>query len=222
MRNLIMFGRILALASALVGCSKQPTPSENVPAITNDEECNRYYVEAGDLITPYLRLSDDQAKPWNTSKAQTDLRRGIALYSAVVSYAPTDWNAYWLMGKAYQALREPTNAFEAFGKAFSIQKKNADVAREYMFECLELGRTAEGVNAAEHALSLEPKDAGLLANLALAYTIAGRIPEASTTVERSLAIDPADEVTLNLKRMIREISEGKRPQPRKLADLSSD
>ena len=222
MRNLIMFGRILALASALFGCSKQDAPSENVPAITSDEEYNRYYQEACDLVTPYLRLSDKRAKAWNTSKGQADLRRGIALYSAVVSYAPTNWNAYWLMGKAYQALREPTNAFEAFGKAFSLQKNNADVAREYMFECLELGRTTEGIAAAEHALSLEPNDAGLLANLALAYTIAGRIPEASATVEKSLAIDPTDNVTLNLKRMIREISEGKRPQPRKLGDLSSE
>ena len=220
MRNLITLGMILALATVLVGCSKQQPLSEAVPAITNNEECSHCYKEAGDLVRPYMRLSDNQAKPGNGSKAQADLRRGIALYSAVVAYAPTNWAAYWLMGKTYQALRDPTNACDAFGKSFSLQKEKADVAREYMFECLELGRTGEGVMVAEHALSLKPQDAGLLANLALAYTIAGRIPEASAAVEKSLSLNPADEITLNLKRVIREISDGKRPQPKTLGELS--
>jgi tetratricopeptide (TPR) repeat protein len=220
MRTLIMFGWVLALASALVGCSKQQPRSESVPAINNDEEHNRYYKEAGNLVTPYLTLSDRQEKSSNTAKAQTDLRRGIALYGAVVSYAPNNWNAYWLMGKAHQALREPTAACEAFGRAYAIQKKNADVAREYSFECLEVGQTSEGVAAAEHALSLKPRDAGLLANLALAYTVAGRTSEALAKVEEALAIDPADKISVNLRRVIREIIDGKRPQPKKLGDLS--
>jgi tetratricopeptide (TPR) repeat protein len=216
-----MFGRVLALVSALVGCSKQQPQSEKMPVISNDEEHNRYYREAGNLVTPYLRLLDGREKSWKTSKAQTDLRRGIVLYEAVVTYAPSNWNAYWLMGKAHQALREPNAACEAFGKAYAIQKENPDVAREYMFECLEIGRTSEAIAAAEHAVSLKPRDAGLLANLALAYTIAGRTSEALSKVEESLSIDPTDKITVSLKRVIREIMEGKRPQPKKLSDLSS-
>src|ERR1043165_1770785 len=127
-----MFGRILALASTLVGCSRREVKTEPVPVIGNDEEHNRFYKQAGDLVTPYLRLSDRQEKVWNTPKAQADLRRGIELYMAVVRYAPSNWNAYWLMGKAHQALREPVAAYDAFGKAYAIQKENADVAREYM------------------------------------------------------------------------------------------
>jgi len=125
------------------------------------------------------------------------------------------------MGKAHQALRETTAACEAFGRAYAIQKTNADVAREFMLECLEVGRTSEGITAAEHALSLNPRDAGLLANLALAYTIAGRTSEALLKVEESLSIDPTDKITVNLRRVILEIIQGKRPQPKKLSDLSN-
>jgi tetratricopeptide (TPR) repeat protein len=221
MRTLLMFGRVLALALALVGCSRQQPRSESIPVIRNDEEHNRYCKEASDLVMPYCRLTDGREKPSNTPKVQTDLQRGIALYKAVVTYAPSNWSAYWFMGKAYQALREPTAACEAFGTAYSIQKENVDIAREFMFECLEIGRTSEGVAAAEHAVSLKPRDAGLLANLALAYTIAGRTSEALSKVEESLSIDPTDKITVNLKRVIREIIEGKRPQPKKLSDLSS-
>jgi len=214
-----MFGRILALASTLVGCPKQEVKKEPVPVISNDEEHNRYYKQAGDLVTPYLRLSDGREKRWNTPKAQADLRRGIELYGAVVKYAPSNWNAYWLMGKAHQALREPAAAYDAFGRAYAIQQENADVAREYMFECLETEHVPEGITVAEHAATLRPQEAGLVANLALAYVIAGRTNEALSKVEESLALDPNDKVTASLQRVIREIIEGKRPQPKKLSDL---
>jgi len=215
-----MFGGILALASTLVGCSKQEVKKEPVPLISNDEEHSRYYKQACDLVTPYLRLSDGREKRWDTPKAQADLRRGIELYGAVVKYAPSNWNAYWLMGKAHQALREPAAAYDAFGRAYAIQKENADVAREYMFECLETEHVSEGVTVAQHAISLSPRDAGLAANLALAYLIAGRTNEALSKVEESVALDPNDKVTSSLKRVIREIIEGKRPAPKKLSDLS--
>ena len=208
------------MASVLVGCGKHYPQSETVPVITNNEEHNRYYKQAGELVVPYFRLSDNRGKPSNTRKAQADLRRGIALYTAVLNYAPSNWNACWLMGKAYQSLEEPTNACEAFGKAYALQKDHPDVAREYMFECLKLGRTSEAITAAEHALSLEPRNAGLVANLALAYTVAARTSEALAKVEESLSIDPNDKVTLALRRMIREIAEGKRPQPKTYLDLS--
>jgi Flp pilus assembly protein TadD len=216
-----MFERFLSLASSLVGGSRKQPGRESLPVISNDEEHNCCYKQAGDLVTPYFRLSDGRKKPCNTAKAQADLRRGIALYGAVVAYAPSNWNAFWLMGKAYQALREPTSACEAFGRAYAIQKQNADVAREFMFECLEVGRISEAVAAAEHAVSLNPRDPGLLANLALALTIAGQTSEALSKVKESISIDPSDKITVNLNRVIYDIIEGRRPQPKKLSDLSS-
>jgi tetratricopeptide (TPR) repeat protein len=219
MRFLIMLGRVLAFVTVLAGCSKQQPQSFSAPVITTDAEHNRCCEEANRLTTPYFRLSDTKDKPATTRKAQADLRRGIALYQAIVRYAPTNWSAYWCMGKAHQALEEHEAACDAFGKAFAIQKNNADVGREYMFECLELGRASEAISAAEHALLLQPHDAGLLANLALAYTLAGRNSDALAKVEESLAIEPNDKITLHLKRAIREIVDGKRPHPKRIRDL---
>ena len=58
-------------------------------------------------------------------------------------------------------------------------------------------------------------------SVALAYTIDGRTSEALLKVEESISIDPTDKITVNLRRVLREIIEGKRPQPKKLSDLSS-
>ena len=125
-----------------------------------------------------------------------------------------------LLAKAHQALREHPDACAAFGKAYEIQKANPDVAREYVFECLEIGNTTEAIAVAEHALALSPRDAGLLENLALTYAIAGRNSDALSKVEEALAIDPTDKITLSLKQRIREILDGKRPQPKSLREFS--
>jgi tetratricopeptide (TPR) repeat protein len=88
-----------------------------------------------------------------------------------------------------------------------------------MFTCLELGRAEEGVMAAERAIALNPSDAGLYANEALAYLIAGRNADALKSVEESLRLDPKDEISQSVKRMIEEVMSGKRPQPKKMSDI---
>jgi Flp pilus assembly protein TadD len=88
-----------------------------------------------------------------------------------------------------------------------------------MFECLDLGRVQEGIAAAEHAVALEPKEPGLLANLGLAYLVAARNDEALKKAEEALALDPGDKVTQAVVRVIREVVSGKRPQPKRLKDL---
>ena len=121
--------------------------------------------------------------------------------------------------KAFQALREPQPACDAFKRAFEIQGSNPDVAREYMFACLELGRAEEGVLAADRAVSLSPSDAGLHANLALAYLLAGRHSAARTSIGEALRLDPSDKISQNVRKVIQEVIDGKRPQPKKIGDI---
>jgi len=214
----ILMGLFSTIAS-LVGCSPSNPPTANVAPVSNDAEHNKYVKEAGDLITPYMRIHGVPEKPTNTSKARADINRGIVLLQAVLVYNPTNWSSWWVMGKAHQALGEAEKACDAFGKSYAIQKENPDVAREYMFECLEIGRTAEAISAAEHAVSLSPKDAGLHANAALAYTLAGRITDAQASISKSLQIDPNDSISLTLRRIVQEIADGRRRQPHTMREL---
>jgi tetratricopeptide (TPR) repeat protein len=211
-------GFISAIAS-LLGGSPATSSVAKIPPISNGEEHNRYFTEGADLIQPYLRLLGAPDRKAPSGKARHRLERGIDLLNAVVTYNPTNWSAYWLMGKAYQALDESQKAYDAFGKSYAIQKENPDVAREYMFECLELGKVDEAVPIAEHALSLRPTDGGLHANLAIAYTLAGRIADAQSAIDKALRIAPSDKISLGISRRIQQIADGKRPQPRNIREL---
>jgi tetratricopeptide (TPR) repeat protein len=191
----------------------------NAAADGNQEEFVRLYKEGVSLVKPYMILTDSPTRPVGTDQAQQDLSRGISLLKKAVVIQPDNWAAYWIIGKAYQALHDSENACDAFGKSFSIQDQNPDVAREYMMECLNLGRSDEGMRVAQHAVELRPTDAGLIANLALANLIAGKVGAALQRADESLRISPNDKITQALKKLIIEVRDGKRPQPKSARDL---
>lgn len=138
---------------------------------------------------------------------------------AVTQYNPRNWAAYWIEGKAYQALDDNVAANKAFEVAYKLQPGNANVAREYAQSSMALGRAQEAISATRHAIEIAPEDAGLQANLAIAYLIAGQNQDALRAVAASLRMNPSDAITLRLKKVIDDVLAGKRRQPRTIADV---
>ncbi len=206
----------------LSGCEMNVLVDDTgVDASPQTLEHNRLYKEGSDLISPYMQLVGVDSKSADSQTARNDLQRGIELLNQAISIDPANWAAYWIIGKAQQALGDSEQACDAFGASYRLHKGNADVAREYMFECLNLGRAEKGIPAARHAAALKPDDAGLLANLALALFMGGKLDEACETVAKALTMAPADEISRNLQDMIADVRAGCRPQPSKMSDLTA-
>ncbi len=206
----------------LSGCEMKVIVDDSaVESSPETKEHNRLHQEGFALISSYMLIIDRESKPADSQEAQEELRRGIELLNQAIVINPANWSAYWLIGKAHQAMGNSTAAVEAFGKSYGLQKGNADVAREYMFECLNLGETNKAIGAARHAVRLNPDDPGLVANLALALFIGGQLDEAAGTVIEALKMRPGDEITQNLKQMIDDVRAGLRSQPSKLSDLNA-
>ncbi|MEM7477121.1 MAG: hypothetical protein AAF483_19230 [Planctomycetota bacterium] len=212
-----MFGRLFqklfgadAAIDAILGRGPQ--------RITQDEH-NRVYQAGCDHITPYIQLHDNSPKSARSAKGSAEVQRGIQLLTFITQANPENWSAYWIIGKAQQALGATEQAYEAFRASFEIQDENADVAREFMFECLNLGRGKEGVAVALHAVDLEPRNAGLVANLALAHLINADLDAAEDAVNQSLAIDSKDKITNDLAKLIQDVKAGRVAQPNRMSDL---
>lgn len=180
---------------------------------------DQLYKEGCDLISPFMKIVNREAHPADSPTARETLQRGIELLNRAISILPSNWSAYWIIGKAHQALGNSEDACNAFGKAYGLHKENADVSREYMIECLKLGRADQGVAAARHAVFLKKDNAGLLANLGLALLIAGKLEEAAATISKAIELAPNDNIARNLKQAIFEVQSGRRSQPTTLADL---
>jgi len=110
-------------------------------------------------------------------------------------------------------------AYNEFKLSFELQKRDIDVARELMIECLRLGRGEEGINIGNHALSLDKGNSGLIANLALAYLIAGNIGKSKRLINKALEFDDKDQINLNLRTLILDVESGVKKQPKKYDDL---
>jgi tetratricopeptide (TPR) repeat protein len=184
-------------------------------------EHDRLYRTGSELIQPYMRLDGSLPKPANSDRARDEIQRGIEFLRQSLAILPSNWPAWWLIGKAYQAMDVRFEACEAFGKAYALHKGNADVAREYMYECLHAGRVAKAIAAARCAVKLKPDNAGLHANLALSLLVGAQLAEASTAIEWSLRLDPTDAISRNLHQRIADVQAGRRPQPKSLAELDA-
>jgi tetratricopeptide (TPR) repeat protein len=182
-------------------------------------EHRRLFQEGSDLILPHIHLAGRTSPLADSEKVRGELERGIMLLRQVISINPANWSAYWFLGKAYHSLGNSHEAYTAFGKSFALNKENADVAREYMFECLTPGLAEKGIAVAKHAVNLSPDDAGLIANLALALLIGGKLDEAVESIAKSLAMMPDDKISQNIKEIIADIQAGHTQQPTSLEEL---
>lgn len=189
------------------------------PAAISSEDHDIVYKAGCDLISPYMPLHNHESRAANSPGVQRNVRRGIELLTFVTKANPANWNAHWVIGKGHQALGDSNAACDSFRASFDIEKENPDVAREYMFECLNLGRGSDGVSAARHAVSLEPNNAGLHANMALAFLVDGQLDNADAAASKSLQLDPSDQITQRVQMMVKHVRSGKKPQPHCMADL---
>lgn len=191
--------------------------NQNTELVLIEENHDKYADKGMQLIEPYVILLGKS--PRSDKNKETRLLEGIRYLDAVSQINPDNFGAFWFKGKAYQALNQHEQAYQAFEKSFELNKQNPDVARELMLECLDLGKGQRAVEVALHALGQNKKDTGLIANLALAYLFNADLDLASKTIGKAIAAAPSDQINQNVKKIIDEVISGKRPQPKKHSDL---
>jgi tetratricopeptide (TPR) repeat protein len=180
-----------------------------------------YYKLGNELVRSYMEL-EEVGRRTQGVHGRDDRRiveKGIEYLRIATITDPDNWAAYWFLGKAYQALADHAKAYGYFKSAYRMNPGEDVVCRELGRECLELGRTEEGVSITQAVLNLCPDDAGLVCNLGVALFLNGDLQEARRVVGLSLEQSPDDPIAKNLLAVIALVESGKRIQPRTLADL---
>ena len=119
----------------------------------------------------------------------------------------------WLVGKVHQRSRDYVTALSWFERAYQVNASQANVAREASMCAMEIGRHDAAISFAYRATQIESTNAGLYANLALAYLLAGRVADAQANIERSLASDPNDAISKSLREIIQHFAATGRAPP---------
>ena len=183
-------------------------------------EHDNLHKEALAIVFPLLAMHGKPVEKL-TAANESDLRRGISMFDRVLQINPRSWQAMWLVGKAYQRLREFAPALEWFSRAHGIAPANADVSREAAITAMELGRPADAIPFCLQAIEAKPDDPGLRANLALAKLFSGNAAEAARLAQDALRRDPSDPITRYIVDVCQEVLVGQRPCPAHIRDMKS-
>jgi len=141
------------------------------------------------------------------------LEQAIDIYSE-------DWPAMWSLGKIYQRLQNDAKSLSYFSRAADIVPEHPDVSREAGVAALNLGDGPKAEFYCQAACRNAPEDSGLISNLACAYLINGHVERALSTAQEAIARNPDDHITKTVLRVIIEVTEGKRPRPNSLRNIS--
>ncbi|TWT62019.1 tetratricopeptide repeat protein [Rubinisphaera italica] len=175
-----------------------------------------YYKTASEIIQKHFH---NPGQPFLTGQAAIDVQEALTLLDQVLAEEPDWWNALWFYGKGHSSLGNTEKAYEAFRRAFELEKGVEAIPRELAGACLSLNKFDEAVEVNQHAASLQPDNSPTIGNLAIAYLLAGKLPEAEKTIRAALKLDPQDKINHNIQNIINDVSNGDRPQPKSFDEL---
>lgn len=178
--------------------------------------------QAAELAGSLIQM-DGPPLPPITNEDERAIREAIRLLIESVELAPQYWRAWWLLGKFHQRVGDEGAALAALRKAaHSCGSEDVNTWREYAGACARVGAADEGLSAAEMAVEIDPEDAGLVSNLALAHLLAGNTSQAQQVIQQADSMEPGHPVTQELSSRIDAVARGDRPQPTTMADIMAN
>lgn len=176
------------------------------------------YRRGCDLIQGLL-LTDGNEPAALAEMDRRKLLEAVPLFVEVVEIHPGNWAAMWLLGKVHERLEQYERGLQWFARAHRVHPEQPDVVREAAITAMKLGWNDEAVHYCKCGVALQPDNAGLRANLALAQLLSEMPDDALETVREALRMDPMDAIAARLMDLIKDVLDGKRSCPRRIKDL---
>lgn len=182
------------------------------------DQHNILYKQGWEILNDNILLADrGQVKIGIFTKQR--LKKAIRLFHEALAIAPDNYSSKWALGKIYQALGNHTESLKWFEAACLLEQGNPDVYREAHLAAMDCAEFTKALDYVDKAVALQPDDAGLHCNRALALMFLKRDGEAIEAVVSSLQLDPQDTLTLNVRALIHAVVDGARPRPETMTDL---
>ena len=179
--------------------------------LPDDSRHDRLYKQASNLIEGLILYHNEEPAPLDDA-GRKRLHEAALLFGEVLNIDPQNWPALWLLGKIHQRLADHNTALQYFNfiRAHEINPAHPDVTREASIAAMDSGNP-EAVGLAQAAVAINPTNAGLRANLALALLFSQRPAEALAVAETALRASIVAE--------IQEVLAGQRACPRHIREL---
>jgi len=179
---------------------------------------NALYKKGWAILNDYiLLLKRDQVRIGFFAKRR--LKKAISFFHDSLNIVPDNYTSKWALGKIYQVLGDHQCSLKWFEEAWSLENENPDACREASLAAMDCGEFSKALDFCDKAIELNPNDAGLYSNRALALIFLNRDAEAIEDVASSLRLNPEDQITLYVREIVHSVADGSRLRPKIGKDL---
>src|SRR5438128_168267 len=119
-----------------------PPPPCHPLRLTAEERAEHadLFAKAAEVIKDEIPLHERPNMPRPGWLLRRKLKRAISLFQRVLELNPNNWSALWLIGKVHQRLGDKLAALASFERAYHINPRQPDVAREASMSAMDIGR----------------------------------------------------------------------------------
>ncbi len=119
-----------------------------------------------------------------------NIQAAVDRYKRILAQEPENPNALHFIGLAQYQSGQPSTAMEAMWRSLVLIEKEPEFFSNYSATAWSAGRYAEGIWAAEHALSLDKNHPGALNNLGFNLRSTNDIDQSIAAFDRALVAAP--------------------------------
>ena len=180
---------------------------------------NQIYEHASSLLRGEILLDGKPPLSKPGFFARRRLNNAIALFNRVLQMNPENWAAMFGIAKAAQRLGDNARAFDLMLTAHRGNPSVSGFAREAGLIAFQLGRTREGIELTEAAISTKPDDGSLYSNLGLGCLLGGNASAAVEAFQRANDLELDHTITPRLLALAQAVHSGALPCPKSEAEV---
>lgn len=184
-----------ALADIRQGLQSEPDNLMFLKALGEITYAKRSYRESLDAFQKVVLIEPNNPEVYyNIALVQSNLGnvqgQASAAEEAVKRHTRFLGEALYLMGDAYQKLRKPTEAADAFQKSLAAKPDNYDAYTRLAAIYRDQSRFNDAVDVSKRALRAFPGDGNLYTNISWYYSLADRHEEAVQSAQAAVKLLP--------------------------------
>jgi tetratricopeptide (TPR) repeat protein len=147
------------------------------------------------------------------------LKKAAQIFHEALKISIDNISSKWALGKIYQVLGDHHTSLKWFEEAWLLKNDNADICREASLAAVNCGEFEKALNFCNRSIEISPKDASLHYHRAIVLMFLERDVEAIENVAYSLKLCPTNQQTLNFRKILHSVVDGKVLRPKSIKDI---
>jgi tetratricopeptide (TPR) repeat protein len=158
-----------------------------------EQEFTKMFYALRDSILEEPQNTDTLGRIWFSVEMSRRFRESIDLHQKLIDIDPYNYVAWYNLGYSYNAIRDYTNAADAFEYAYIINDHFEFAYRDCANACIEIGEYQRALDCYQEALDRVKPDSEILTNIGFCMESLQNFEKANSFYLKAIQLDPQDD-----------------------------